>query len=163
MSATEFFSGFEVIRAAMEVEKNGHRFYSSMVEKAFSPLAREMFSLLAQDEVAHLRTLEKLADGYQEETFWTNEEEYLPYLQQFNDKAIFPSAEQVAAALVSEAGDIKALDLAIQAEVEFAEYFNKAAEHARNAEGKKAFAWLGREEERHAKLLQDRKAKIQGF
>ena len=36
MSATEYFSGFEVIRAAMEVEKNGHRFYSSMVKKAYT-------------------------------------------------------------------------------------------------------------------------------
>ena len=162
MSATEFFSGFEVIRAAMEVEKNGHRFYSSMVEKAFSPLAREMFSLLAQDEISHLKTLKKLAAGYQEDAFWNNEEEFLPYLQQFNDKAIFPSAEQVAAALVSEAGDIKALDLAIQAEVKFAEYFQKAATHARTADGKKAFAWLCREEERHAQLLRERKEKILG-
>ncbi len=160
MSATEYFSGFEVIRAAMEVEKNGHRFYSSMVEKAYTDLARDLFSQLAQDEVAHLSTLEKLAPKYQEGEFWDNEEEFLPYLQQFNDKAIFPSAEQVAAVLSSEQGDIKALELAIVAEENFAEYFHKAAEHARSEDGKKAFSWLAAEEDRHAQILKERKAAI---
>lgn len=162
MSATEYFSGFEVIRAAMEVEKNGHRFYSAMVEKAYTELARELFAMLAQDEVAHLQTLEKLAPKYQDGEFWDNEEEFLPYLQQFNDRAIFPTAEQVAAALVSEEGDIKALDLAIEAEEKFAEYFHKAAAHARTAEGQKAFTWLAGEEDRHAEILIQRKAKILG-
>lgn len=162
MSATEYYSGFEVIRAAMEVEKNGHRFYSSMVEKAHTDLAREMFSMLAQDEVAHLHTLEKLAPKYEDGQFWDNEDEFLPYLQRFNDKAIFPTAEQVDAALVSEEGDIKALDLAISAEEKFAEYFHKAAAHARTDEGKKAFSWLAGEEDRHAEILKERKAQILG-
>ncbi len=160
MSGTEFFSGFEVIRAAMEVEKNGHRFYSSMVEKAYTDLAREMFALLAQDEVSHLRTLEELAPKYQDGEFWDNEAEFLPYLQQFNDKTIFPTAEQVEAALVSEEGDIRALDLAIEAEEKFAAYFHKAAAHARTEDGKQAFNWLAGEEDRHAEILKERKAKI---
>jgi len=162
MSVTDYFSGFEVIRAAMEVEKHGHRFYSSMVEKAYTDLAREMFALLAQDEVAHLQTLEKLAPKYQEGEFWENEAEFLPYLQQFDDKSIFPTVEQVENALSSEEGDIKALDLAIIAEEKFAEYFQKAAEHARTDDGKIAFSWLAGEEDRHATILKDRKEKILG-
>lgn len=162
MSATEYFSGFEVIRAAMEVEKNGHRFYSSMVGKAYTALAREMFAMLAQDEVAHLQTLENLAPKYQDGEFWENEAEFLPYLQRFNDKEIFPTAEQVDAALVSEEGDIRALDLAIEAEEKFAAYFHKAADHARTKDGKKAFSWLAGEEDRHAAILKERKQEIVG-
>lgn len=162
MSGTEDFSGFEVIRAAMEVEKNGHRFYSSMVPKAHSDLARELFSMLAQDEVGHLKTLEKMVPLYEEGEFWENEEEFLPYLRRFSDKEIFPSAEQVEAALVSQEGDLKALDLAIEAEEKFAAYFHKAADHARTPEGKKAFAWLAGEEDRHAEILKDRRNKIAG-
>lgn len=162
MSGIDQFSGFEVIRAAMEVEKNGHRFYSSMVEKAHTQLAKELFALLAQDEVGHLRTLEKLSSKYEDGAFWESEEEFLPYLRQFNDKEVFPSAEAVAAALVSTEGDVKALDLAIEAEEKFAAYFHKAAAHARNDDGKNAFTWLAEEEDRHAKLLKERKAKILG-
>ncbi len=162
MSVTDYFSGFEVIRAAMEVEKHGHQFYSSMVEKAYTDLAREMFSLLAQDEVAHLQTLEKLTPKYREGEFWDNEEEFLPYLQQFDDKSIFPTVEQVEKALSSQEGDIKALDLAIIAEEKFAEYFHKAAAHARTEDGKNAFSWLAGEEDRHATILKERKMKILG-
>jgi rubrerythrin len=162
MSGTEDFSGFEVIRAAMEVEKNGHQFYAAMVGKAHTQLARDLFAQLAQDEVGHLRALEKLAPKYEDGAFWEGEEEFLPYLRRFNDKEIFPSAEAVASALVSEAGDIRALELAIEAEEKFAGYFATAAKHARDAEGEKAFAWLAEEEQRHAKLLKERKAKILG-
>lgn len=162
MSGEEHFSGFEVIRAAMEVEKNGHRFYSSMVAKAHTALARELFSLLAQDEVGHLKTLEKMVPLYQEGEFWENEEEFLPYLQRFSDKEIFPTAEQVEAALVSQEGDLKALDLAIVAEEKFAAYFHKAAAHAKTQEGKDAFTWLASEEDRHAAILKERRKKIAG-
>ncbi|PLX89374.1 MAG: hypothetical protein C0618_01360 [Desulfuromonas sp.] len=162
MSGTEYFSGFEVIRAAMEVEKNGHRFYSSMVEKAHSDLARELFSMLAQDEVGHLKTLERMIPLYQEGEFWDNEDEFLPYLSRFSDREVFPSAEQVEAALVSHEGDLKALDLAIEAEEKFAAYFHKAADHARTDEGKKAFSWLAAEEDRHAEVLKDRRRQIAG-
>ena len=160
MSGIEDFSGFEVIRAAMEVEKNGHRFYSAMVEKAHTQIARELFAMLAQDEVGHLKTLEKLATKYEEGSFWEGEEEFLPYLRRFNDSEVFPSAAAVAAALVSEEGDLRALDLAIEAEEKFAAYFHMAATHARNDDGRKAFAWLAEEEDRHAALLKERKAKI---
>ena len=146
----------------MEVEKNGHRFYSSMVPKAHSDLARELFSMLAQDEVGHLKTLEKMVPLYQAGEFWENEEEFLPYLRRFSDKEIFPSAEQVEAALVNKEGDLKALDLAIDAEEKFAAYFHKAAEHAKTPEGKDAFTWLAGEEDRHAALLKERRTKIAG-
>ncbi len=162
MSGTEDFSGFEIIRAAMEVEKHGHRFYSAMVEKAHTQLTRELFAMLAQDEVSHLRTLEKLASQYEDGAFWEGEEEFLPYLRRFNDREIFPSAETVASALVSKEGDICALELAIDAEEKFAAYFHMAAKYALSDEGEKAFSWLAGEEDRHAEILKERKSKIIG-
>ena len=160
MSGLSDYSGFEVIRAAMEVEKNGHRFYSVMAEKALSAMAREIFSWLAQDEVQHLKTLEALVPKYQEGAFWENEEEFLPYLQRFRDREIFPSKERLDAALKESDPNIRTLDLAIEAEDKFAEYFHKAAELARDSEGREAFRWLAKEEDRHAAVLRERKEKI---
>lgn len=160
MTGIEDYSGFEVIRAAMEVEKNGHRFYSAMVERAKSQLAREIFSWLAQDEVQHLKTLEELVPKYQDGAFWENEEEFLPYLRRFADREIFPSPERVAAVLGDEHSDLQAIDLAIEAEEKFAEYFHAAARNARTSEGREAFAWLAAEEDRHAAVLKERKAKL---
>lgn len=160
MNGTEDFSGFEVIRAAMEVEKNGHRFYSTMSARAESPLAREIFAWLAQDEVQHLRTLEDLVPKYEEGAFWQDEEQFLPYLRRFSDSEIFPSAERLEEVLRSSQSDLKTLDLAIEAEEKFAAYFHKAAECARTPEGREAFSWLAGEEDRHAEALKERKTRL---
>ena len=160
MTGIEDFSGFEVIRAAMEVEKKGHQFYSTMAERARSPLAQEVFSWLAQDEVQHLRTLEGLVPKYREGAFWENEDFFLPYLRRFSESEIFPSPERLEEVLKKPEMDLSALDLAIEAEERFAEYFQKAAEHARTEEGQEAFSWLSGEESRHAAILKERKTKL---
>lgn len=160
MSAVEEFSGFEVIRAAMEVEKSGHRFYSTMSQRAKDPLIRELFASLAQDEVGHLTTLEKLAPKYSDGTFWADEEFFLPYLQRFRESEIFPSAERLEEALKGEDADQRALDLAIEAEEKFADYFKAAAQNAVHPDGKEAFAWLAEEEVRHARVLRERQERL---
>jgi rubrerythrin len=162
MSGIKYFSGFEVVRAAKEVEKNGHRFYSTMSEKASDPMLKELFSWLAQDEVEHLRRLTQLESKYQDGEIVEYEEEFLPYLSQFSDTKIFPDAEQLEAVLKTDTADIQALDLAIEAEEKFAEYFLKASTHALSEDGKEAFAWLAGEEVRHAKVLKERRAKFAG-
>jgi len=49
--------------------------------------------------------------------------------------------------------------MAIEAEVKFAEYFEKASSLAQSDDGREAFTWLAGEESRHAKILQERRAK----
>jgi rubrerythrin len=160
MSGIEQYSGFEVVRAAMEVERNGHRFYSAMAQRATSELARELFAWLAQDEVEHLRRLKVIESKYQEGAFFDSEEEFLPYLRRFADSEIFPSVERLETVLHGEDGDMVALSLAVEAEDRFAAYFAKAAEHAREVDGRDAFSWLAGEERRHAALLRERMERL---
>ena len=162
MSGIKYFSGFEVIKAAKEVEKNGHRFYSTMSERAVEPLLKELFSWLAQDEVEHLRRLNQLESSYEDGAFAEHEEEFLPYLTRFSDDKIFPDAGLLETILQKENADLLALDMAIEAEEKFAEYFRKAGEMAQTEDGREAFAWLAGEEVRHAKILKERKARLSG-
>ena len=160
MPGKEDFSGFEVIRAAMEVEKQGRRFYSTMSTRAHSEPTREIFALLAEDEIAHLKTLEDMVPKYQDGAFWENEELFLPYLRRFSSEQVFPSAEQVEEVLKSDQAEVQSLGLALSAEEKFAEYFRLAAEHSNTLEGKEAFAWLAGEEERHAQIIKARRDKL---
>lgn len=160
MSSIKHFSGFEVIRAAKEVEKNGHRFYSTMSERAVDPTLKELFTWLAQDEVEHLRRLNQLEATFEDGAFSDYEEEFLPYLNQFSDTRIFPDAERLEAVLKTDNADVQALDMAIEAEEKFAAYFQKAADVAQSTDGKEAFTWLAGEEVRHAKILKERRAKF---
>ena len=162
MSGIRYFSGIEVVKAAKEVEKNGHRFYSTMAERAVDPLLKELFAWLAQDEVEHLRRLNQLETNYQDEIVADSEEDFLPYLRQFEDTKIFPDAERLEAVLKTDSADLQALDMAIEAEEKFAEYFLKASSLAQTNDGKEAFTWLAGEEARHAKVLQERRASYSG-
>jgi len=162
MSSIKYFSGFEVVRAAKEVEKCGHRFYSTMADRASDPLLKELFALLAQDEVEHLKRLNQLEKKYQDGAFDDSEEEFLPYLSQFSSTKIFPDAELLESILKTDSADIQALDMAIEAEEKFAEYFLKASSLARTEDGREAFGWLAGEETRHAKILKERRAKHSG-
>ena len=162
MSGIKHFSGYEVITAAKDVERNGHRFYSTMADRASDLLLKELFAWLAQDEVEHLRRLNQLEENYQRGAFSDCEEEFLTYLNQFSATKIFPDAARLEAVLKTDNADIQALDMAIEAEVKFAEYFLKASELAQTQDGKEAFAWLAAEETRHAKILQERRAKYSG-
>jgi len=54
------------------------------------------------------------------------------------------------------------LDMAIEAEEKFAEYFLKASSLAQTNDGKEAFSWLAAEEARHAKVLHERRAHYSG-
>ena len=142
MSGIKYFSGFEVISAAKDVERNGHRFYSTMAERASDLLLKELFSWLAQDEVEHLRRLNQLEANYQDGAFAADgEEELLPYLSQFSTTKIFPDAERLEAVLKTDTADIQALDMAIEAEVKFAEYFHKASALAQTEDGKEAVSY----------------------
>jgi rubrerythrin len=160
VSGIEQFSGYEVVKAAMEVEKHGQRFYAAMAQRAEQKLARDLFAWLAQDEVEHLRRLKSIEGKFAEGASFADEEEFLPYLRRFSESEIFPSAERIERVLQQENADQEALALAIEAEEKFAAYFAKAAELAREADGREAFAWLAGEERRHAALLKERKEQL---
>jgi rubrerythrin len=160
MTGIEDFSGFEVLQAAMDVEKSGQKFYTEMSGRATSESVRKLFALLAQDEVQHLQTLKGLTAQFEAGLFWQDEALILPYLKRFKAQELFPSREQLEIVLQQEHADQSALDLAIAAEDKFAAYFKYAAEQARFAEGRETFHWLSKEEERHAAILRERREQM---
>jgi rubrerythrin len=156
MTGIEDFNGYEVLQAAMEVEKGGQKFYTEMANRAESGSVRKLFALLAQDEVQHLRTLKDLIPQFDAGNFWQDEELILPYLNRFKAYELFPSLTQLEVILQQENADKSALNLAIEAEDKFAAYFKFTAEQARSAEGRETFHWLSKEEDRHAAILRER-------
>ena len=160
MPGTTEFNGIEVIHLAMEIEKSGHFFYSRIGQGVSPPPLRKLFARLANDEVQHLQSLQKLMTEFQDDAFWENEQEYLPYLKRFKDMEFFPNPEAVEAALTRPDSNLEILDLAISAEKRFSEFFAVAALYARNEEGKTVFSWLTLEEKQHAELLAERKASL---
>lgn len=159
MNTLENLSGMEVIRAAMEVERQGQRFYAEMRDTTEDPALAELFSELARDEVQHLQRLMEYADRFRDETV-AADEEFLPFVEGFAADRIFPDTERLEEAMQHPDATVKVLDLAIEAEERFAAYLREAEASARNDDGRQAFAWLAAEEARHAALIRARKAAL---
>ena len=160
MTGIEDYSGFEVLQAAMDVEKSGQQFYTEMSNRAEVESVRQIFALLAQDEIQHLQKLKGMIPQFESGSFWQDEALILPYLKRFKAQELFPAKERLEVVLQQEHADLAALDLAIEAEDKFAAYFKFAAEQARSAEGRETFHWLAKEEDRHAAILRERREQM---
>ena len=53
----------DVVRAAVQLERDGRAFYLDAAEKAASELTRKMFASLADDEADHLAWIEEMMPG----------------------------------------------------------------------------------------------------
>lgn len=53
----------EVLGAAIQLERDGRKFYLEAADKASSDLARKMFESLAEDELHHIEWIEEVSPG----------------------------------------------------------------------------------------------------
>ncbi|SDP43977.1 ferritin-like domain-containing protein [Desulforhopalus singaporensis] len=83
----ELFKANDVVTAAIEIEKRGEKFYLSLVDQAEDSKIRKVYEHLAREEVKHKQLFEELAQRLSkvELPAWSNESEYLSYLNALID------------------------------------------------------------------------------
>jgi len=108
------FWGNEVVRLAIEIEKNGEKFYGSLAESAKSQGVRELSSYLAGEERKHREIFEKLLDTIEEYVpFETYPGEYHSYLRALAEERVFTGDAGVERALREAGTDVEAIEVAI--------------------------------------------------
>ncbi|MCG6535190.1 MAG: ferritin family protein [Syntrophales bacterium LBB04] len=116
----------DVVNFAVRIEENGERFYREAAEVITNQPVKELFERLAQEEIGHRKTFERLLSSLGEynppETY---EGEYLAYLKDFIDgKAIFKDHPKIGQ--LTKASSIPgALDFAIQRELDSILYYQE--------------------------------------
>ncbi|MFC2019570.1 ferritin family protein [Chloroflexota bacterium] len=112
-----FFSGSELINIAIGIERRGMTFYDTMVRRAESAEARDIFQYLADEERQHVQVFEDmLGDAGKYQPQETYEGEYTPYFQSLVDSAVFTD-DLVATEMATKAeSDVHAIEMAIGAE-----------------------------------------------
>ncbi|MCK4339265.1 MAG: rubrerythrin, partial [Candidatus Cloacimonetes bacterium] len=53
------FNASEIYQFAIRIEENGEKFYRQMAKKLDEPKVKELFTLLADDEVVHKKTFKE--------------------------------------------------------------------------------------------------------
>jgi rubrerythrin len=116
----------DVVNFAIRIEENGERFYREAAEIITNQPVKELFQRLAQEEIGHKKTFEKMLSGLGDyrppETY---EGEYLAYLKDFIDgKAVFKEHPRIGG-LAKASSTVGALDFAIQRELDSMLYYQE--------------------------------------
>lgn len=151
-------SVLDSLRAYIQTELEGHKFYRKAAEKTGDSLGKKTFQALADDEIEHARKLSREYSSLSEAGRWLSQEELSQERRQGKESPfpIFPSDEQQGIAAIPDgADDLEALRIAIDVEKASWQQYSQAAGAAPNEAAKAFFQHLMAEEGRHLKVLQN--------
>ncbi|MCF6147361.1 MAG: ferritin family protein [Candidatus Kuenenia sp.] len=152
----ENFNDQEALRIAINMEKEGLVFYSTMAENTKDARAKEIFAKLAEEEKEHMDTFQRIYDSLpssQDQMVSCEDYTAEEYLKHLVDTGVFTQKNKAKELALQIKNDVDALKIGIQAEKEAILYYREALQHTKNNDGRKAFEQLIHEEKKHLNLL----------
>jgi rubrerythrin len=141
----------EAIKTAIQLEKDGQAFFEKAAAETKNELGKRMFRKLATDEVRHLQTFKKMFATLTDPETWKlllkegRPRERMPY---FDEKA------QKRSQAEKGAGEVNALQQALEVERKAIDFFRNIAQQGSNPEVSRIFTLIAKEEELHYDLIQ---------
>ncbi len=115
----------EVLQFAIRIEENGERFYREMARISSEDKLKKIFEILADEEVSHRETFEKMLAGvesYQPPESYPGE--YFAYLRAYAEGVIFsPEVQEEARNALNDINS--ALNFAIRRELDSVLYYQE--------------------------------------
>jgi rubrerythrin len=111
-----FFSGSELVNLAIEIEKNGLAFYSTLAQQATRPASKQIFTYLAEQEERHRAIFEGMQQGAGKQPLDALSEEYDAYLRALVDSTIFTDLKAATLKATQARSEAEALEIGIKAE-----------------------------------------------
>ena len=138
-----------IIETAIQLERDGRKFYHDAAERASSEIARKMFESLAGDEVRHIEWIKSVSPG--ENTAGSvNRALYGRLSGIFKD-----ASETVRKAAATCEDDINAMRLAIEMEERSAAAYATWAEESETADVRELCEMLADVERFHRELIEN--------
>jgi rubrerythrin len=156
------FQASDILEFAIRIEENGANFYRYAVQLAKDEETKKLFEHLAEEEMKHKRTFEKIFaavdKGPVPESY---DGEYIAYLHNYVDNSVIFKKEVIDSELAKVKDTVSALDFAIRRELDSITYYHEikgivpAAQHD-------AIDKIIAEERRHYTILCTLKKKVTG-
>lgn len=143
----------ERLEMAMEIEREGRKFYLDAAERTEDDKGKVMWRSLARQEALHIEYLSNARRALVEKGQWASfGMEGVRFLSQQEIPRIFP---ETAEGKVEPAGDeLAALQTGIEMEIRSRDLYEDLAEKTENHQGKDMYEKLARWEETHRQILQ---------
>lgn len=152
----EKFSINEVIELAVQIEKNGYRFYEQALKrKDLSDKAKELLEELKNDEIKHEATFKNFrsSEDYADLGDPIDWQEAASYLKSISDSHIFSKPDASIKLAVSAHDEMEIIDFAIQFEKDTLLFFFAISKEAADGKTKKAVDAIINEEVSHVAKL----------
>lgn len=151
-----YFNIEEVLKIANNIEEEGEKFYTLVARKTENADVKKVFSRLAEEEQEHQNEFERMLAVDNKEIFDFETDNLLgQYLKEIIEDKVFPEDDD--SFKITEESVGTAVDIAIQAEIKAAEFYDKAAGACVNPEGRDAFNKLKCIEQEHLRQLRELK------
>jgi rubrerythrin len=141
----------EAIKTAVQLEKDGRAFFEQAAEETKNELGKKMFRKLAADEIRHLQVFKKMFETLTDPKTWSQlckegpSRERMPF---FGEKAKTRKAAEKGA------GELSALRQALEVERKAIDFFRQVAQDTDDADARRIFETIAREETSHYDLIQ---------
>ena len=138
----------EIVKVAMEAEKDAYQAYSKAAKKTTNPKGRDMFQQLSEFEMNHYQKLKDLLKSLQEKGEWilyggiSLKKKTIPL------KTPKPKGQE-------QLTDMDALKMAIREEKKSQAYYRSMVELTKDPLGRDMYKRLAEEEALHERLLND--------
>ncbi|MDY6855876.1 MAG: ferritin family protein [Thermodesulfobacteriota bacterium] len=149
-----YFSGSEIIEAAIQIEKNGYTFYRSLAESMDQKDIKDLFFHLATEEEKHIKNFEALCDsfkGYKPNN--SDEEEYYAYIKSLSDRNVFTKKEGIDEIVKNVKGKEDALSMAMGFEKDSIIFFIEIRDLVKKSDRIAIDALIHQEREHLRKLI----------
>jgi rubrerythrin len=135
------FNTIETLKIARKLEKEGIRFYETLLEKTKDPTVKEVFRYLLNEETDHLRLFEKLLEREDSEALDDDGEDMLDSVD--DGVFVFPQDDDWAADFDT------AIQLGIAIEKRSLAFYLEVVKYTESEESKKTLKKIIAEEKKH--------------
>ena len=142
----------EAIKKAIQMEKDGRAFYLKAAAQTSSSMGREIFDSLANDELLHLDTFQKIFEKTVGKDEW---KQLVNTSKKYVDLKVFPKDLKATEGANPDTDELDALNLAMEAEKEAIDFYGTILQETDDPVVKDILNEIIQQERNHYMLLNE--------
>jgi len=140
----------EAIKMAIQMERDGYDFYNRAAAQTSSEMGETLFKTLANDELTHLDTFQKIFEDKVGKDEWDS---LVDSSRKYANISVFPKDLKAMEGASPDTNELDALHMAMDSEKEAIEYYAKILESTEDEEVKKIIEEIIKQEKNHYLIL----------
>ncbi|MEI8204497.1 MAG: ferritin family protein [Bacteroidota bacterium] len=146
-------STVDILKTAILMEKRGKAFYEKVAEQTSDPDIKNIFNIMAQEELTHVHQLSMQFAHYQKNNSFQKPEEFMAKGEDAIANMILN--DEIKNKISAASFEAAAISAAIDMETKAIEVYSKQAEITTDANEKAMYIWLADFERGHHKMLNE--------